>query len=192
MKGYASTDTLSAKYLLHQRIHDDGYKVVLTGEGADEAFGGYAHLQIEHWRSTGEHALIDRLSASNRTSRGMMIPDGATLDLTGVKRQLGYTPAWMEAKAALGRRLHELLCDDFLAEFRRLDPFAELADAIGVARRTNDTVEVSSRLWARSALPNYILATLGDGTEMAPFGGRPGGLFSIVSYGNSSAMCLST
>lgn len=28
-------------YLLSQQVRDDGYKVVLTGEGADEVFGGY-------------------------------------------------------------------------------------------------------------------------------------------------------
>jgi asparagine synthase (glutamine-hydrolysing) len=31
-------------YLLTKRIHDDGYKVVLSGEGSDEIFGGYLYF----------------------------------------------------------------------------------------------------------------------------------------------------
>jgi asparagine synthase (glutamine-hydrolysing) len=33
-------------YLLAQRLHADGYRVVLTGEGADELFAGYAPLAL--------------------------------------------------------------------------------------------------------------------------------------------------
>jgi asparagine synthase (glutamine-hydrolysing) len=33
-------------YLLSRRIHDDGYRVALCGEGADELFAGYAPLEL--------------------------------------------------------------------------------------------------------------------------------------------------
>src|ERR1700685_528432 len=34
-----------AKYLLSRAVRDAGYKVVLTGEGADEILAGYPHFR---------------------------------------------------------------------------------------------------------------------------------------------------
>jgi asparagine synthase (glutamine-hydrolysing) len=34
-----------AKYLLSRAVRDAGYKVVLTGESADEILGGYPHFR---------------------------------------------------------------------------------------------------------------------------------------------------
>ena len=40
-----------AKQRLSKRVRADQYKVCLTGEGADELFGGYAHFKLERiWR----------------------------------------------------------------------------------------------------------------------------------------------
>jgi asparagine synthase (glutamine-hydrolysing) len=168
-EGLCINGHLVAKYLLHRAIHEQGYKVVLTGEGADEAFAGYAHLRIDYWRSIGRADLVSTLAASNRSSLGMMLPHGAALDLSGVSRRLGFVPAWMEAKATLGARLYSILRSDVQREFDQRDRYGELVDTIcGSARKGGSCpVNQSARLWVRSALANYILKTLGDGTEMA-------------------------
>ncbi|CEP13814.1 hypothetical protein [Parasitella parasitica] len=36
------------KYLLSKMVRDQGYKVVLTGEGSDEHFAGYIHFQADY------------------------------------------------------------------------------------------------------------------------------------------------
>ncbi|MGA2891491.1 MAG: asparagine synthase-related protein [Xanthobacteraceae bacterium] len=41
-------------YLLSQRIHDDGFRVALCGEGADELFAGYSPLERAFTRSNVE------------------------------------------------------------------------------------------------------------------------------------------
>lgn len=167
-EGLCINGHLSAKFLLHRRIHADGYKVVLTGEGADEAFAGYGHLRCDHWRSIARDDLINDMAATNRTSLGMMLTHGDGLVLDGVQRRLGFVPEWMAAKATYGHRVHQLLNRDFLAEFRNRDPYGELVDSVCSDRRRNGSVvDRSTRLWSRSALANYILGTLGDGTEMA-------------------------
>jgi asparagine synthase (glutamine-hydrolysing) len=173
-EGLCINGHLSAKHLLHKQIQADGFKVVLTGEGADEAFAGYGHLRVDHWRTGGSNSNLERhlsrLAATNHTSLGMMLPHGELLDLSSVERRLGFIPTWLQAKASFGYRLRPLLRDEFLEDSRGRDPFGEFIE--DVLRDENNEpargrVDLSTLLWSKSALANYILKTLGDGTEMA-------------------------
>ncbi len=57
-------------YVLSRRIHEDGYRVALCGEGADELFAGYRHLEVafaggnEYGRPAREEclALMNRVN----------------------------------------------------------------------------------------------------------------------------------
>ena len=56
------------QYLLSRRVHEDGYRVVLTGEGADELFAGYQALELafDHDAAIGADARAQYLSDMNR------------------------------------------------------------------------------------------------------------------------------
>jgi asparagine synthase (glutamine-hydrolysing) len=167
-EGLAINGHLPAKHLLHRAIRDAGFKVVLSGEGADEAFGGYAHLRIEFLKRAGDEAVQRQLVASNQTSVGMMLPYGPALDLDSVQKRLGFTPAYLQAKAGLGWRVQSLMHPEFLRTFRGRDAFGELLDATDAATRCTGRhpVDQATWLWSKTALAGYILRTLGDGTEM--------------------------
>lgn len=47
----------SAKSLLARAIHSAGYKVILSGEGSDEIFGGYAFVSIDFLRAVDPAAV---------------------------------------------------------------------------------------------------------------------------------------
>ena len=47
-------------YLLSQRIHQDGYRVALCGEGADELFAGYSPLEHAFLRSNGAGRFMQK------------------------------------------------------------------------------------------------------------------------------------
>ena len=92
-----------AKYLLSRAVRDAGTKVVLTGEGSDEMLGGYAHFRRDlllYGQEARDPAALREslawLDEHNGVSRGLLLPDGETGPLEGVRRVLGYVPSWME------------------------------------------------------------------------------------------------
>ena len=153
----------AAKLLLSRAVRRAGFKVVLTGEGADEVLLGYAHL-----RSDLEGGAT-RVAATNAASAGLMLPDVDGLGTGAIEHALGYVPTWISAKAALGKRLHALLRDDWRASFGGEDPAHTLLSSFDVAGQLHGRERAlqSAYLWTKLALEGYILRTLGDGLEMA-------------------------
>ncbi len=56
--------------LLARRIHEDGYRVALCGEGADELFAGYEPLEIafQHEEASGRQVREQTLAIMHRTN----------------------------------------------------------------------------------------------------------------------------
>lgn len=157
-EGLSINAHLSAKYLLAKSVREAGFKIVLTGEGADEVLAGYAHLRAD----LGRGGLL----LSNAASRGIMLPDGAALPLDAVQRGLGYVPTWLHAKATLGFRMRSVLHDVDPAV--RGDAYARFVAKVDREQLIGrGPVEQSLYLWCKTALEGYILRTLGDGMEMA-------------------------
>jgi asparagine synthase (glutamine-hydrolysing) len=161
-EGLAVNAHLAAKYLLGQQIHRAGYKVVLTGEGADEVLLGYPHFRQDLATSEAERQQI---TANNPIAAGIMVTRSDGLSLENVRQQLGHIPSFLLAKAALGLKIRRCLRSDFLAEYADQDPFFKMLGPTCLDGL--EPIEQSSRLWNQSALANYILHTLGDGCEMA-------------------------
>ncbi len=163
-EGFAINGHLPAKYLLSRQVQKSGFKVVLTGEGADEVFLGYPHLKHDNNGSN-----LNDLLRENPEAVGIMLPDGEQLSTDTIKDRLGYVPSFIAAKAGIGFRLHQLLDRSFSDNWQKYSPFAELLKHFDVAQqlRNKPRVMQSAYLWSKLALTNYILRTLGDGTEMA-------------------------
>lgn len=167
-EGLAINGHLPAKWILNRMIRDAGFKAVLTGEGADETFLGYAHLQLD-WANSTSKVSFDgaHLDDLNRSSLGMMLPVGEALSTDGLKRELGFVPTFLAAKSTMGRRIRSLVNDDLLADWNRRDPFVELIHrTIPDSKGFKHPVHLASLIWGKLALAGYILKTLGDGTEM--------------------------
>jgi len=149
-EGLAINGHLVGKWLLARAMRAAGFKVALTGEGADELFAGYPHLRAD-----------GGIAVAQAASRGIMLPAGEGLSTDGVRARLGYVPTWIAAKASLARRVRELLAP----ELHVADPFGALIDRLGPLPAVR--VRASAVSWMRTALAQYILKTLGDGMEMA-------------------------
>ena len=165
----------ASKYLLSRAVRDAGFKVVYTGEGSDEIFGGYVHFRtdmLQHNRQGQEPAevqrLLDELETANRVSRGLLMPAVKTGPMESVQRLLGFVPGCLRVFAAQGQQRESLFRDDFKARFAGRDSARLFLDCFDPATlHARDPLNKSLFVWAKSFLPNYILNLLGDRMEMA-------------------------
>jgi asparagine synthase (glutamine-hydrolysing) len=172
-EGLAINGHLTAKYLLARAVRDAGFKVVLGGEGSDEVLAGYPHLRRDLWLAEqgadGAASSLAELYAGNAIMAGIQLAHGEGLPLDAVERGLGFVPSFLEAKATFGLRMRGVLADDFVRQFAGRDCYAELLEGMDVSGQLagRHRVDQSAYLWTKLSLANYILRTLGDGTEMA-------------------------
>ena len=155
-EGLAINNHLSAKYILNREIKKAGFKVALTGEGADELFAGYLHLQQDY----SPHQIAHNIAS------GIYVSNDQTLPLDSMKERLGFIPTFVKAKAAIGHKLNELLDHVPFMPEQVIKNISHNHDQLSRSNMAHD-VEKSTYLWIKFALSNYILRTLGDGCEMA-------------------------
>jgi asparagine synthase (glutamine-hydrolysing) len=161
--------------LLAGCVREHGYKVVLTGEGADEVFGGYDPVQGSQSAAVlVATAAVDTASASART------PVRLSAELAGTQSGVravvlrsghgpsaprpifAHVPRWTTSQRALG-----LLSAEMRAEIGNFDPLdafeatlpANISDWSPLAR--DQYVE------AKSLLAGYLLSSQGDRAAMA-------------------------
>ena len=165
-----------SKFLLSRAVRDAGYKVVYTGEGSDEIFGGYIHFRtdmLEHNTRGQDPAEVQRLreqlEAANLVSRGLLIPSGETGSMESAQRLLGFVPGCLKVFAAQGRQRLQILSADFVAQFIGRDSTRLFLDQFDIPGVLNgrDPLNKSLFVWAKGFLPTYILNLLGDRMEMA-------------------------
>jgi asparagine synthase (glutamine-hydrolysing) len=157
-EGLAVNGHLGSHFLMDRAIQAAGFRVILSGEGADELLAGYPHLREDLAALAGTALPASDSSAT----RGLMLAHGDTLPLDGMRERLGFVPAFVRAKASIGQKLRALAAESFLRE-ATADPLAGLA-AGDEARALRDLhpVDASLTLWTRLALGGYILPTLSD------------------------------
>jgi asparagine synthase (glutamine-hydrolysing) len=166
----------AAKYLLSRAVQNAGYKVVLTGEGADEIFGGYVHFLMDMLRyntkgqdeQTIKH-ILEELKRNNQVSAAAgFLPEEISKPLANVERLLGFVPTWIEANAKGHAKSLSLYSSAFMAHFGQQDAYRMFFNEIDVQGQLakREPVHQSLYLWSKTVLP-YLFRILGDGVEMA-------------------------
>ena len=161
---------------LARAVHAQGYKVVLTGEGADEALAGYAWFKTQEIRDMlnwGPMALVVN-SAEPAAWRW--------------PRSAAATPARASAAGFAGVRTAQQDVYDFMGQARSLALFRRHVEPAGRSLRLRRPGHHQRPLHALGPAEPVALRRLqGDaGRALAPGQGRPGG-DELVGRGALSA-----
>ncbi len=167
----------AARYLLSRGVRDAGYKSMLAGEGADEAFFGYEFLRATVGGARDSRAgtlprplaRLPRIAAALLRSPSRHYPGLATASpwLARLALLLPAAPSLFTRLARGLGHIHAVCCRDFLDDFAGYDLYR------AYHRRCRRTADLSRRepsrrllyLWLHSLFVNYHLAA--DRLDMA-------------------------
>ncbi len=160
--------------LLSKLVHKKGLKVVLTGEGADEVFGGYnifREAKVREFRSRfpdskRRAALIEHLypyifrdKARARHSLQMFFSgDGDNLS----DPLFSHLPRWENT-----RRIRGFFSDELKQAIGNYDGFDEIRKSLPADFAKWDCVSRAQYLETKIFLSNYLLSSQGDRVAMA-------------------------
>jgi asparagine synthase (glutamine-hydrolysing) len=161
-------------YLLSRLVHNDGYKVVLTGEGSDEFLGGYDIFKEAKIRrfwavdlaSRHRPLLLKRLypyfgnlqAQSDAYLKAFFHVN--PLDLSNPF--FSHLPRW-----ELTRKLKVFLSEGVRSQIGIADGYAEMKRMLPEEYSQWDVFSQAQYLEATALLPGYILSSQGDRMAMA-------------------------
>lgn len=160
-----------AKYILSGIVQDAGNKVVLTGEGADEVFGGYPHFKRDMalFNTQGQNpADVQAILQKMKGNQAGYTQQGMPADVEWLTQQLGHGVSWLDNQAGWFKELQNVYADSQIERFGDVEPYRIFFNQLDHRKLAGiDPVHRSMYLWAKSFLPNFVLTTLGDRMEMA-------------------------
>lgn len=163
-----------ARFLQSRAVHDARYKVVLSGDGADEVFAGYIYSRLDsllcNLDQLGERARqrrIDELCRNNPAFRDVLSARERANQQKVMQARLGATPIWLRSMQHSRSVFQSFFAPAFRQAFQARDTlrlFIDKLDVPGQLRGRNAVVQ-ALYLWTRSFLPNQVL--FADRMEMA-------------------------
>ena len=114
-----------AKFILSKKVREAGIKVVLTGEGADEIFAGYPHLQRDMILYNNENQnpqLIHELREKITSHESNANPE-STMNVPMLNSVFATPFSWMQYQNNWMQVLSKAYKYQFLDKHNRQHPF---------------------------------------------------------------------
>ncbi|MFQ5645167.1 MAG: asparagine synthetase B family protein, partial [Thiogranum sp.] len=163
-----------AKLLMSRRVNQVGYKVVLTGEGSDELFGGYPAFRRDMFLHGLDHLSGDErrewealLAENNKLFKGAMLAEQSIED-TALTAKVGFTPSCLQPWLASSQRVPGLLHPDHRTALSGYSPGAAIAETLDAdALKNRHPLDKAQYVWIKTMLEGQILTWGGDRVDMA-------------------------
>lgn len=162
-----------AKFILSQRVQESGYKVVLTGEGADEMFAGYAPFHKELIEDNGNQKQANKFNADQAWERKKVnsiyrISSNNLPELSYVKSKLGFLPYYFTSFCSRSSYFDSLRSKQLATVAASHIIGKQLIDSLNLNHLTGVCqLNKALYLWTKTMLPNVLLTALGDRMEMS-------------------------
>lgn len=163
-----------AKLLMSRHVKQSNYKVVMTGEGSDELFGGYPAFRRDmflhgldglnsqeksHWQSL--------LNESNALFTGAMLAR-EQVDDAALHFKVGFTPSCLQPWLACARWVPQLLAPDISEQLKDYQPGAAIAETLDSEQlQGRHALDKAQYVWCKTMLEGQILTWGGDRVDMA-------------------------
>ncbi len=160
--------------LLSQHVRESGYKVVLTGEGADEVFGGYdlfKEAKIRRFISRQPESkmrprILERLYPYLKNSPASGRAFTQTFFSEGMEHRdqpfFAHIPRWTTT-----RRIGQFFSADMQAMIGQVDPYAALLATLPNEINTWPPMGRDQYVEAHTLMTGYLLCSQGDRVAMA-------------------------
>jgi asparagine synthase (glutamine-hydrolysing) len=163
-----------AKFLMSRHVREVNYKVVLTGEGSDELFGGYPAFRRDMFLHGLDHLQPDErrewealLAESNKLFKGAMLAEDA-VENAALTDKVGFTPSCLQPWLASAQRVPALLNEDLRQGLGDYDPGAAIAAQFdGDMLAGRHPLDKAQYVWIKTMLEGQILTWGGDRVDMA-------------------------
>ncbi len=163
-----------AKLLMSRHVNAAGYKVVVTGEGSDELFGGYPAFRrdmflhgLDTLSAAERSAWEQMLAESNQIFRGAMLAEKELHD-PALDALVGFTPSCLQPWLASAQHVTGLIHPDLRATLQGYQPGAAIAAALdGDMLQGRHALDKAQYVWIKTMLEGQILTWGGDRVDMA-------------------------
>lgn len=163
-----------AKYLMSQQVRDSGYKVVMTGEGADELFAGYPSFRkdlfmhgLDHLPPQERAQWQAMLEKNNRLFKGAMLAREEFVSDAFVAK-MGFTPSCLQPWLSCSTYADTLLSPDRRQHLQGYDAGLAIADTLDMDMLAErHPLDKAQYVWTKTMLEGQILTWGGDRVDMA-------------------------